>query len=61
MKFNESDLNEIKERDQDLTELLSAVFDLSNKLKDMLKKIRNSGESNYRLNSYLFLLNNLSM
>ncbi len=60
MKLHESDLNKIKENDQDLTELLSIEFDVSSKLKDILKKIRTSGESDYRLISYLFLLDNLS-
>ncbi|MHA1932442.1 MAG: hypothetical protein ACW96X_07875 [Promethearchaeota archaeon] len=60
MKLHESDLNEINENDPDLKELLSVEFDVSNKLKDIIKKIRNSGESKYQLNSYLFLLDNLS-
>ncbi|KKM88278.1 hypothetical protein LCGC14_1260420 [marine sediment metagenome] len=58
MKLHESDLKEIIEND--LKELLSIEFDVSSKLKDILKKIRISEESDYRLNSYLFLLDNLS-
>ncbi len=57
---NKSDLDEIGEYDQDIEELLSIEHDFSDKLKDILKKVVGSEESDYQLNTYLFLLNNLS-
>ena len=57
---NKSDSDEIEEYDQDIEELLSIEHDLSDKLKDILKKVVGSEESDYQLNTYLFLLNNLS-
>lgn len=55
-----SDSDEIEEYDPDINELLSIEYDFSDKLKEILKKLGGSEESEYRLNTYLFLLNNIS-
>lgn len=54
-----SNSNDIRENEQDIQELFSIGYDFSNKLKEILKKIKNSEDSLHKLKTYLFLLNQI--
>lgn len=55
-----SNSDEIEESDRDIKELLSIESDFSDKLKEVLRKVSSSVESKCKLNTYLFLLDNIS-